>query len=80
MHQIANTGVANMLTFVQRQLMACTAEDAGSLILLQNNLVVLRKDLQFIPLGYVQHPAQLNGQDNSTQLVNFSNNTCGFHM
>ena len=61
MHQIANASTAYMLALVQGQLTGSTAENTGSLVLLQNDLIILSEDLQLIPLSNVQYPTQFNG-------------------
>ena len=61
MGEAAGTGFAHMLILELSQRLGRIAEHAGSLVLLKNDTIILREDLQLIPFGNIQHSAQLNG-------------------
>ena len=76
----ADALAADILLAEGNQTPGGAAENAGRLKLLQHDSVAFHEDFQFIPLGDVQGAADLNGQDNAAQIVNFSNNTSRLHM
>jgi hypothetical protein len=59
--EAAGAGFAHMLILELRQRIGRIAANARGLVLLKNDAIILREDFQLIPLGNVQHSAQLNG-------------------
>lgn len=75
----ADALLANIFSAIGNQASGRAAEDAGRLKLLQNDPVILHIDLQFVPFGNIQRTPQFNRQNDSSQIINFTNNTSRFH-
>ena len=71
---------ADILAAVTDQAPVGTAEDAGRFVLLQHDPVVFHEDLQLVPLRNIQSPAQLNGQNDPSQIVDLANNSSRLHV
>ena len=56
------------------------AEDAGGLILFQNNGGAVHIDFQRIFFGDIQGAAQLNGKNDPAKLVDFAHDSSRFHV
>lgn len=69
-----------MLILELGQCLGRIAENARSLVLLQDDAIILGEDLQFIPFSDIQYSAQLDGQYDSSQFVYFADNAGGFHI
>ena len=76
MIHVPDAFLTNILPVIRDQTVGRTAENTGGFKLLQNDPVIFHIDFQFIPLGDVQCAAQLDGQNDSSQLVHFPNDTC----
>ena len=72
----ADTSAAHILPTIGNQSLGGSTEHAERLKLLENDLVVIHKNLQFIPLVNIQRAADLNGKNNPTQLIHFPDYTC----
>ena len=48
-------------------------------MLAQDDPISIQADLHRIPLLNIQASAQFNGQNDPSQLIHFSNDTCCFH-
>ena len=70
---------ADVLALVVDYIAAFVTEYAGRLILVQNNIVAFNKYFKSISFGDIQGAAKLDGQNDTQQLVNFSNNSGGLH-
>lgn len=70
---------ANVLSLIAYDTLCAVAEDAGGMILVENDVVTLNKDFQRITLGNIKSTAQFNGKDDASKLVNFSYNSGRFH-
>ena len=75
----ADTILANILSAVGDQTPGGPAEDTCRFEFLQDDPVILHVNFQLIPLRDIQRAAQLNGQNNSAELIYFSNNASGLH-
>jgi len=70
---------ADVLASVVFDISAVAAEDAGRLILLENNGFAIDIDFDSVLLCDVERAAQFDGQNDSAELVDLSDDTCGFH-
>jgi hypothetical protein len=70
---------ADILPLVGHQALGRRTENAGRLVLLQDDTIILHKDLDLIPLSDIQRTPDLDGQNDSSQLVYLANNTRRFH-
>ena len=77
--QIASAVVADALILVKGNLLIAAAEDTAGLVLAQNDGIALGVNLQRITASHVQRLAQFDGQSDSAQIVDMSDNTGGFH-
>ena len=77
--KLSGAFTADILAAVSGQAPVRSTEDAGRLILLQDDLVLLYVDLKCIAVTDVHGFADLNGQYNSAELVNFSDHSGLFH-
>jgi hypothetical protein len=73
--QLCQTGSADPLSIEVNDVVDLATEDAGGLILLQYNAILINKDLQGISLFDIQGFTDLNGQNNSSQFVYLTNHT-----
>ena len=74
-----DAGLANILAFKRNQTLRRCAEDAGRFQLLQNDPVIFHENFQFIPLSDIQHSPQLDGKNDSSELINLANDACRLH-
>ena len=77
---IPDTLAANILSIIGNQLRPRSAEDAGRLVFLQNDAVILHVDLQLIPFRNIQCAPQFNGQYDSAKVVYLTDNACRLHI
>ena len=77
--QIASAVVADALILVKGNLLIAAAEDTAGLVLAQNDGIALGVNLQGITASHVQRLAQFDGQSDSAQIVDMSDNAGGFH-
>ena len=76
----ADTLGTNILSVERHDLFGTVTEDTSGLILLHHDAGAVDVDLQTVSLCDIQSTAQLDGQDNAAQLINFSYNTGRFHF
>ena len=70
---------ANVLALEIDHVMCIVTENAGRLILLQNDRIAVYVDFQSVALSDAHSAAQLDGQDDAAQLIYFSYDTGSFH-
>lgn len=70
---------ADILALEVDDILSIGAEDAGRLVLFQDNGIALSINLDGISFGDVQGPAELNRDDQSSEVVKLSNDTSRFH-
>ena len=75
-----NARGANTLAVEINDIVNVVAENAGRLILLQDDAVVVGKDFNGVLLLDVQNFADLDGEDDSSQLVDLANHSGRFHV
>ena len=63
---------ADQLILVSHNIPRIVAENAGRMVLFENDLVVLHKDFQCIAQADIHGPAQFNGNYDSAQIVQFA--------
>ena len=78
--QFPHTGGADILSFVGDNALGVIAEHTGRCILFQHNGFSVHIDLQRILLSNIQRPAKLNGQNDPSQFVHFSDDTGRFQL
>ena len=71
-----DTFAADILAAEGNQIPERAAEYAGGFKLLQNDTVVFHINFQFVPFGDIQGTSQFDGQNDSSQFIYFSNDTC----
>ena len=74
--QLLHAVGADVLASVVFDISAVAAEDAGRLILLENNGFAIDIDFDSVLLRDVQRAAQLDGQNDSAELVDLSDDAC----
>ena len=74
--QLLHAVGADVLAAVVLDVPAVTAEDAGRLVLLENNGLAVDIDFDSVLLRDVQRAAQLAGQNDSAELVDLSDDAC----
>ena len=74
--QLLHAVGADVLAAVVLDVPAVTAEDAGRLVLLENNGLAVDIDFDSVLLRDVQRAAQLDGQNDSAELVDLSDDAC----
>ena len=67
---------ADELAVEALNVVSVAAENAGRLILFENNGFAIDIDFDSVLLRDVKRAAQLDGQNNSAELVDLSDNTC----
>jgi high-affinity K+ transport system ATPase subunit B len=72
--------VTDILPVKDRNIPGRAAENTGRLVFLQHDPVVLHENFQLVPLRDIQCTAQLNGQDDTAQIVNLANDTSRLHV
>ena len=70
---------ADVLALVVDDVLRVVAEDAGRLILAQDDGLTIHEDLDAVLLLDTERSSQLDGKHDTAELVNFSNNTGRFH-
>ena len=78
--QLLEAGTANLFVAVIDNVVSLSAEDASGLIFSENDSIFSSEDLKGIFNIYVKGSADLNGQNNSSKLVNFADYSGGFHI
>ena len=78
--QFLLAGGTDVLTLEGYDLLGTAAEDTGGLVLAENDRLAVNVDLYGITKLDVEGTAQLDGKNDTTQLVYFSYNTCRFHI
>ena len=78
--QLAQTFLTDILILELDDFFGLTAENAGGLVLFQYDSRAINVNFKGIFLCNVQGAAQLNGQYNAAQFVNFTNDASGFHF
>ena len=74
--QLLHAVGTDVLAAVVLDVPAVTAEDAGRLVLLENNGLAVDIDFDSVLLRDVQRAAQLDGQNDSAELVDLSDDAC----
>ena len=69
----------DVLALEDGDILGAVAEDAGRLILFEHDRGAVYIDLQGVLLRDVERAAQLDGQDDTTELVDAANDACRFH-
>ncbi len=77
---LRDTVSADIFPLERDDALLLSAEDARGLILLENDHVRIRIDLQRILFTDIQCTSQLDRKNNTPELVDFSNNACRFHL
>ena len=72
---------ADVAPLEERHVVYTAAEDAraGRFVLSQHDAILIGVDLQGIALCDAERAAQLDRYDDTTEFVNFSDDSCGFH-
>ena len=73
--KLLQASAANVLVLVVDDVFGVTAEDAGGLILLQDDRRTINIDFQCVFLDDVEGSAQFDRKDDASQFVNFTNDT-----
>jgi hypothetical protein len=73
--QLCKAILADTLVTEEGDIIRIAAKDAGGVILLQNDLFLVYKDLQGILGAEIQAVTQLDGEYDSAKLINFSYNS-----
>ena len=77
--QLVAAAAANVLVIIDGQLFLGAAEDAAGKILLENDLVAVHINLNVTVDVDAQGAAQLYGENDAAEVVNFSYDTGRFH-
>jgi hypothetical protein len=67
--QFFKAGFAHQFPFVQDDITRIITKDTSRMIFLEDDLITVNENLQCVFDGNVHSPAQLDGNDNSTQFV-----------
>ena len=78
--QFLLAGGTDVLALEGNDLLGTAAENAGGLVLAENDRLAVNVDLYGITQLDIECTAQLDGKYDATQLVYFSYNTCRFHI
>jgi len=70
---------ADAFTVEENDVVCIVAENAGRVVFLQNDAIVVGENLNGILYFDVHGFANLNGEHDSAQLVHFSDHSCRFH-
>lgn len=73
--QVMDAIHTDIFSVIIYQIAGARTEDAGRLIFLQNDLILIQINLYLIPLCDIQRTTQLNGKYNSSQIIKFTNDT-----
>jgi len=71
-----DTVLADKLALEESNVVSVAAEDAGGLIFLKNYLIFINENLDSVSLLDVHCVSDLDGKNDSAQLVDLSYNTC----
>ena len=71
---------ADILTLEVDNVLRVTAEYAGRLVLLEDDMIAVNVDFQSVLYFDAHSAAQLNREHNATKFINLTNNTGGFHF
>ena len=71
---------ADILTLEVDNVLCVTAEYAGRLVLLEDNMIAVNVDFQSVLYFDAHSAAQLNREHDATKFINLTNNTGGFHF
>jgi hypothetical protein len=66
---------ADALVLVERKTVDAAAKNTARFILSENDIVLIHIDFQRVAFRYVQGLAQLDGQNNSSQIIDLPNHT-----
>ena len=77
--ELVEAGLADVLALVVHNILRVVAEDAGRLILLEDDSRLINIDLERVLLSDVQSSAKLDGQDDSAEAVHLSYDAGRFH-
>lgn len=75
-----NTVHTNISAVIAYQIAGTSTEYARWLIFLQHDLIIIQIYFQLILLYNIQGTAKLNRQNDSSQLINFTNDSSRFHL
>ena len=78
--ELVQAGLADVLALVVDNVLCVVAENAGRLILLEDNGGLVNINLEGVLLGDVQSSAKLDGQDDSAEAVHLSYDAGRFHI
>ena len=71
---------ADILTLEVDNVLCVTAEYAGRLVLLEDDMIAVNVDFQSVLYFDAHSAAQLNREHDATKFINLTNNTGGFHF
>jgi hypothetical protein len=77
--QLFEAAAADVLAIEDLDVGGVVAEDAGGLILTQDDVAVLHVNLDGIAFGQIEGISQFLGDDDPPKLVQLSNDSCCFH-
>ena len=77
--ELIQTICADALTIEENNVVGVVAEDTCRVIFLQNDAVVISEDFDGVLYLDVHRLSDLDRQNDSTQLIYFSNHSSGFH-
>ena len=72
-------GLADELALVGRHIAGVAAEDAGRVVLLQHDPVILHEDFDHVLHADIHGPAQLDGQNDTAEAIKLANNAGRLH-
>ena len=77
--EVAQTHIADVFPLVRDDVPGIPAENAGGLILVEDDRGAVNIDLKGVALRNVQGPAELDGQNDTSQFIDLTNNSGCFH-
>ena len=77
--EICEAFAANEFTLVGFQMVGAAAKDAGVLMLLDNDALPFQRDFEGVPCGDLQGATHFFGYDDAAELVDVTDDACGFH-
>lgn len=66
---------ADVLALVIDDVFGAVTENAGRVILMKNNVITINKNLESILFSNIQGAAKFDGQNDTSELINFSDNS-----
>ena len=66
---------ADVLALVIDDVFGAVTENAGRVILMKNNVITINKNLESILFSNIQGAAKFDGQNDTSELINFSYDT-----